>query len=223
MGHLRAFLRDLRVGRETAGFSALTSRILALTIERAFQNTRLIVIEQDLAEVTALEPPRGVTIRAFEGDWDAVEPILTSRGHDRFKTRIEAGRRCLIALRDERAIGYTWISPEIDREIEFLPLALPPNAAYLWDLFVILSERSEGIGSALTSARLAYARETGFTLGWRAIAPTNRPSLRTAEKTRAVRILGEIEARRRFGWTRFDERRAGGRALLTQSAARDGP
>jgi len=222
MGHVRTFLRDLRIGRETAGFPALTSQILALTIERVFQNMRLVVIEQDLAEVAALETPPGVTIREFDGDWDAVESILTSRGRERFETRIEAGRPCLIALRDGRAIGYTWISPVIDREIEFLPLALPPNAAYLWDLFVILSERSEGIGSALTSARLAYAREAGFTLGWRAIAPTNRPSLRTAEKTGAVRILGEIETRRRFGRTRFDERRAGERALLIQPAARDG-
>lgn len=174
-----------------------------------------MVIEQDLAQVTEVKAPAGVTVREFDGDWDAVAPILTSRGRRRFETRLAAGRPCLIALRDGRAIGYTWISPQIDREVEFLPLALPPTAAYLWDLFVISSERSAGIGSALTSARLAYAREAGFALGWRAISPTNRPSLRTAEKTGAVRILGEIEMRRRFGRTRFHEDRTGERALLT--------
>ena len=209
------FLRDVRVGIETAGTVGFASRILEEVTGRAYRRSRLIVIEQDVGAVTHVPRPGGVTVEPFEGDWVRVDPILTSRGRDRFSLRIEAGRHCLLAYRDGRVVGYTWISPEIDMEIEGLPLALPADAAYLWDLFVLHGQRSGGIGSALTSARLAYAREAGFRLGWRAISPTNRPSLRTAEKTGAVRILGEIEIRRSFGRTRFREARTGDRALLT--------
>jgi ribosomal protein S18 acetylase RimI-like enzyme len=83
-----------------------------------------------------------------------------------------------------------------------LPLAFPSSAAYLWNLYVLPSERSSGIGSALASARLQLTRESGFREGWRMVAPTNAPSLRTVQKTAAAtRVVGEIRFLQLLGHT----------------------
>lgn len=196
---ISSYVRDLRTlpadaltGWRTAGWAGLRSQVAIRTLDRIYFKLRYLVIEQDLSEVRAVRPPEGVGIVPSDGDRRRLDSILTSRARAAFDARIAAGRTCLVALREERPIGYTWISGRIDPEIEFLPLALPDDAAYLWDLFVIRSERGQGIGSALTSARLAAAKQLGYRLGWRAVSPTNRPSLRTAEKTGVVRLLGEI-------------------------------
>lgn len=215
---LRSIVEDVRLGWRTAGFSEYASQVVSETLGHAFQTRRYMVIEQDLRQIKEVPPPDGVEIAPFDGNWSELRNILTRRGIARFRTRLAAGRTCLIARGDGRALGYTWISPGVDTEIEFLPLALPDDAAYLWDLFVAYGERGLGVGSALTSARLMFAREAGFGLGWRAISPDNRPSVRTAEKTGAVRVLGEITYVRRFGRTGFREMRSMDRPLLRSGA-----
>jgi ribosomal protein S18 acetylase RimI-like enzyme len=75
-----------------------------------------------------------------------------------------------------------------------LPFEFPSDAAYLWNLYVLPSERSNGTGTALAQARLRLARELGFREGWRMVAPSNRPSLRTVEKSgTGTRIVGELQ------------------------------
>ena len=196
---ISSYVRDIRtlpadalIGWRTAGWTGLRAQLTVRTLDRIYFRLHYLVIEQDLGEVRSLGPPAGVVIEAAGGDWRELGSLLTSRGREAFDARIAAGRTCLVARRAGRPIGYTWISGRADPGIEFIPLALPPDAAYLWDLFVVRSERGRGIGSALTSARLAAAREMGYQLGWRAVSPDNRPSLRTAEKTGAVRLVGEV-------------------------------
>ena len=111
-----------------------------------------------------------------------------------FRTRHDAGRTCLLAWRGGRAIGYTWFSGRMGPDVTVCPLPLPPHAAYLYDLFVLPSERSSGVGSALVSARLRLARDRGFTEGWRMISVGNHASLKTVEKTRGAgtRVVGEM-------------------------------
>ena len=213
-GALRSLYRDIRIGVRTAGLSEFGSQVLAETIGRVHEQQRLLVIEQDLAVVREVRTPEGVEIEPFTGDWAGLSPIMTSRAMARFRKRFDAGRTCLLAHREDRPIGYTWISHSMDPDIEFLPLALPEDAAYLWDLFVIRGERGSGTGSALTSARLAAARSSGFKLGWRAISPDNKPSVRTAEKTGSVRIIGELTYRRALKRVNFSEDLYGERPIL---------
>ena len=216
-GALRSLVREVQLGYQTAGLSGFSSQVVSETLGRAYQKHRYMVIEQDLQQTQEVRSPEGVEIVKFDGDWSEVLPILTRRGMARFRARLAAGRTCLVAREDGRALGYTWISPRVDTGIEFLPLALPENAAYLWDLFVIRSARGRGVGSALTSARLVFARDSGFGRGWRAISPDNRPSVCTAEKTGSVRILGEITFVRWLGRAQFRETRDGDRPLLRDS------
>jgi GNAT superfamily N-acetyltransferase len=66
-------------------------------------------------------------------------------------------------------------------------------------------ERGRGVGSALVSARLSAARERGHRRAWRVIAPENRPSLRTIEKSSggAARVVGSLTYVTFFGRMRL--------------------
>ena len=212
-------IRDIVVGVRTAGLGAFARQVRDTLTGHLYSNARLMVIEQRLQEITHRPSPDGVSIRRLEGDRDALAPILTSRARTRFDLRLDAGRVCLVAWRGEAPVGYTWISPTIDPSIEELPLALPDDAAYMWDLFVLRGERGSGIGSALTSARLEWGRDAGYAVGWRAISPDNRPSIRTAEKTGRMVVLGEIRVRRLRGKVRYEEERYTDRPLLQPGTA----
>jgi ribosomal protein S18 acetylase RimI-like enzyme len=113
----------------------------------------------------------------------------------RFRTLLARGRRCLIAWRDETPVGYAWLADQIGPDVVVwpLPLEFPASAAYLWNLYVLPAERSNGIGSALARARLRVAKENGFREGWRMVSPSNEPSLRTVRKSASgTRTVGEI-------------------------------
>lgn len=212
-------LRDVLVGVRTAGIGEFSRQVRDTLTDGLYRRARLMVIEQRLDDLTHRPPPDTVSIRRLDTGPDSLHPILTSRARARFDARLGAGRTCLVAWRGEDPVGYTWISPTVDPSIEELPLALPGDAAYMWDLFVLRSARGSGIGSALTSARLEWGRDAGYAAGWRAISPTNRPSIRTAEKTGRMVVLGEIRVRRAFGATRFEEERFADRPLIRPGVA----
>ena len=183
---IRSLPSDLAVAWRTDGRAGLRA---LLPIGRLYIRRHFLVIEQELREVIEVAPPPGVEIEPAGEDCARLRPILRSRQLALFDRRLAAGRTCLIATREGRPVGYTWISERVDLALEHHPLALPPDAAYLWDLFVVKDERGSGIGSALVSARLALARSRGHRVGWRLGSPDNRASLRTAEKTGKVKIF----------------------------------
>ncbi|MFN2433325.1 MAG: N-acetyltransferase family protein [Gemmatimonadota bacterium] len=177
------------------GLPGAWKQISQRTLHRLYRRGRLLVVRQELARVRECAPPPGIEIRPLrEHEWPAFRALTTQRRWERFRIALESGRTCLVAWRGPEPVGYTWISATISPEIEMHPLPLPPDGAYLWDLYVLPAERNGGVGSALVSARLAYARARGFRTGWRLISPRNRPSLRTLEKTSGsgTRIVGEL-------------------------------
>jgi GNAT superfamily N-acetyltransferase len=111
---------------------------------------------------------------------------------DGFRRLQANGRICLVAWRDGRAVGYAWVAERLGPDVTRCPIPLPPHAAYLWDLYVVPSERGNGVGTALAAARLTAARERGFREGWRMIGPDNAASLRTLRSGRALRVVGEV-------------------------------
>lgn len=207
-----SFPKDGRIAWRTSGWSGVKN---LLPYGRIYRGGKLLVIEQDLEKVESITPPEDVEIALFDGDVSRLSSILPTAKREVFKARFAAGRSCLLASRSSGVVGYTWLSPRIDTDIELLPLALPDNAIYLWELFVPLSERGGGIGSALTSARLSLAREWGFRFGWRAVSPQNKPSMRTVEKTGSPRVLGELSWYQLLGRFHATEVRYGDRPILS--------
>ncbi len=178
-----------------AGAAGAWVELRQRTLDRVYVRSRLLVIEQDLDGATDVPPPSGVTIRrAGSGDIERLATLASPLTMARLRRAASRGRTCLVALRGGRPVGYTWISARLDPDLERYPLPLPPNAAYLWDLYVVPEERDRGIGSALVSARLRHARVAGFRVGWRAIEDGNLASLRTLARTggRSARVVGEL-------------------------------
>lgn len=169
--------------------------VAARTLHRLFRRGRLLIVEQDLATVPHIPPPADVHIEPLLAtQLGELEAVVGRRRLARLQRAAARGRVCLAARRPGRIVGYTWIAETMDRELDICALPMPPDAAYLLDLYVLPEERSRGLGSALVSARLRHARERGFQRAWRLIEPTNRASLRTLEKTsaRGTRLLGEL-------------------------------
>jgi GNAT superfamily N-acetyltransferase len=190
----RTFPRDAALAYRNGGVREIWKAIAPRTVYRVIRTGRLVVFAQRLDQAPDIQPPEGVSIASVTaGDWDALTALVPQREMPRFRSLVAAGRHCLVAWRGRQPIGYAWVAERIGPDVTQVPLALPPDAAYLWDLYVVPTERCHGIGSALASARCRIARERGFREGWRMIAPTNHASVRTLVRSGpAIRVIGEF-------------------------------
>jgi GNAT superfamily N-acetyltransferase len=204
---LRDLPRDAALGWREQGIRGVGAELRRVTLGQVRWSNRYLIIERRLADVSHADPPAGVRIDAFQGpDWSVLAPIAPARALRAFRERSERGERtCIVAWRDGRPVGYTWLSASIEREIEALPLALPDDAVYGWHLHVAPRSRGAGIGTALVRARLLHARARGFRREWRAIRADNRPAVRTAVKTGGeLLVVGTASLTKRLGGTSAD-------------------
>jgi GNAT superfamily N-acetyltransferase len=170
---------------------------LERTVHGAVRWGRVLVINQRLDELCELPPPSGVNIRRLErGDLPVLGDLVSGIEAGHFADHTARGRVCLVAWRDGRPIGYGWMADRFGSDMTAIacPLALPPTATYLWNLYVAPDQRGHGVGSALSLARLLLARERGLREAWRMIEPSNHASLRIVTKTGgpSTRIIGEF-------------------------------
>ena len=202
----RSFPADAVLSYQLAGIRGIWDTLADRTLHRVLRTGHVVVFAQLLESAPEVPPPPGVAIRALsDNDWPALSKIVTQRSLVAFRALAANGRHGVVAWRGPEPIGYGWVAERIGPDVSAYPLALPPYAAYLWDLYVVPAERSSGVGSALASARVQLARGLGFREGWRMIAPSNGASLRTLAKTgpdtrtvgelRYIKILASIHAR----------------------------
>lgn len=189
----RTFPADAHAAWEREGARGVWTEVAYRSVYRLARWSRSYVIEQDVAGGRELRVP-GVVVEPFEGPWDRLGTLATGRELALMAMIRERGRTCFVAWRGGRPVGYTWCSERMEPDIEIYQLPLPPDAAYLWNLYVPPAERSGGIGSALASSRLAWAHARGLRRGWRVIRRDNAASLRTVDKTSGghARVLGEL-------------------------------
>jgi GNAT superfamily N-acetyltransferase len=185
---------DLALGYRNEGFRGAWEALAPRTIHRVFRASRLMVFAQSLERIPAVEPPSGVRIaRLVAEELPALAPIAGVRDRERFRRLLDIGCIGHAAWRGALPVGYAWVATEMRPEVSQCPLDLPPYAAYLWDLYVVPSERCNGVGSALAAERLRTARTLGRTEGWRMIEPRNSASLRTLRRTAvSTSTVGEV-------------------------------
>ncbi len=193
---LKTLPGDARLAYRHEGVRGVWKAVATRSLHRLIRTGRVIVFAQSIGEGPQIAPPPGVMIRmAGLSDRPAFASLAGEREGARFEQLLRNGRHCLIAWRGEKPVGYAWIAGHAGPDVTFwpLPFGLPANAAYLWNLYVLATERSAGIGSALAQARLQFARERGFEEGWRMVAPANTASLRTVRKSAAgTRVVGQV-------------------------------
>jgi GNAT superfamily N-acetyltransferase len=176
------------------GWRGVWDTLALRTIHRLFRTSHVLIFAQSLENAADVALPAGVRIAPLsEADWSALSTLITQRDQARFRALAGAGRHCVVAWRGTQPIGYGWVAEQIGPDVAVCDLPLPGHAAYLLDLYVLPSERSNGVGSALASARLRTARDLGFSEGWRMISPSNSASLRTLTKSgNGTRLIGEL-------------------------------
>jgi GNAT superfamily N-acetyltransferase len=190
---LRTFPADAGIAWANEGWRGVWDVLSSRTLHRLVRTERLIVFAQPLDDLPEVATPPGVTIAPLtERQLPMLTYLVGQRELDGFRTLLANGRHGLVAWRDGRAVGYAWVAERLGPDVTRCPIPLPPDAAYLWDLYVVPAERGNGVGTALASARLATARDRGFREGWRMIAPRNVASLRTLRSGSALRVVGEI-------------------------------
>jgi GNAT superfamily N-acetyltransferase len=175
----------------------LWQTIAERSVYRLIRWDRVLVIAQRLEEFREVEPPQGITIRqATEADLPVLLEAMSRRELERFSEYVKLGRSCFVAWEGAHPVGYAWNADRVtsDMTATACPLALPPTASYLWNLYVLPSQRGRGVGPALASARLRFARERGLKEGWTMIAASNHSSLRAVGKTAGpnTRVIGEL-------------------------------
>ena len=190
----KTFPGDAALAYQRGGVRDVWEEFARRTLHRLVEAGRCVVFAQPLDRLADIAPPEGVSISLInETGCDALAPLVSQRELDRFRVRLANGRHCLVAWRDARPIGYGWVADRVAPDVTVVPLPLPPDAAYLWDLYVSPAERCNGIGSALASARCQLARGRGVREGWRMIAPSNHASIRTLVRSGpGARVVGEI-------------------------------
>jgi GNAT superfamily N-acetyltransferase len=190
----KTFPADAALSYQLTGMRGVWDALADRTTRRVVRAGHVVVFAQLLESALQVPSPAGVAIRPLTGDdWPALSKIATQRSLASFRQRAANGGHGLVAWRGSEAIGYGWVAERLGPDVTACPINLPPYAAYLWDLYVVPAERSNGVGSALASARVQLARGLGFREGWRMIAPSNRASLRTLAKTgRDTRTVGEL-------------------------------
>jgi len=188
---------DATLAYRRGGLVELWQAVAEWSIHRLVRWGRILVIVQRLDEFRDVAPPTGITIRrATPADLPALAEIMSRRDAERFGDYMARGLICFVAWEGDRPVGYAWNADRFtsDMTATACPLALPPTATYLWNLYVIRRRRGHGVGAALASARLRLARDRGLREGWTMIAPTNYGSLRAVGKTAGpnTRIIGEL-------------------------------
>ena len=161
---------DAAVGYRMEGMRGVWDAVACRTVHRVVRASRLTVFAQVLDHLPEVVPPAGVTVSRLGSDQvEALAPIAGERDRERFRGLLAVGCVGLVAWRAGRPVGYAWIARAMRPEVSLYPLALPAQASYLWDLYVIPAERRGGLGSALAGERLRTARELGFAEGWRMV------------------------------------------------------
>lgn len=219
------FVRDSADAWGDHGLGGLIQEWREWIVFPVFRHGSLIVIEQDLEEDRPEPLSQDVTVyRKSDADnWSGFASIANRRMIARMRRALIRGRNCIVACRDGRIIGYTWISDRVDSDLELFPIPLPKDAAYGWNLYVTPVERNAGVGSALVTARLNLARQLGFRRMWRAIDAKNAPTVRTVEKTwgSGSRIVGKLKYVKILVWSRgWLLRETDPRALVSTEATR---
>ena len=139
-------------------------RIVKEVLPLPFRSIEYVVVAQLLTEPIIVPQPRlPITIRlATIADLDRFDGIATFSEIKAYVKRFARGHICFIALHQDQLVGYNWVTPEVDPELEGAPVRLQPGDAYVGYAFMVPAYRGQGIMPALIAHRSRYLQERGY-------------------------------------------------------------
>ena len=93
--------------------------------------------------------------------------------------RLQAGRRCFVAIADGRTASYAWVSSGCEHvgELERV-FVLPDGDCYIWDCATVSDQRGRHLYTALLSHLLSLFKGEGVRRVWIGASRANRISIR---------------------------------------------
>lgn len=221
---LRTFPGEAARAWRHDGLSGVWEALASRTVHRVIRVWWGSLVEVELERIPSVEPPAGVVIRPLaDGDWPGLATLLDRRMLRHFERARSLGRRCVVAWRGERPIGYFWWSEGRDPELDQRGIDAPPDVVYVWFLYVARAERRRRLGLALLNAELPEGRGVrGLRTAWMAIAAGNERALAVARRFTPegeARIVGRLWTLKLLRWSRVGhDVRVVGRNLVRESA-----
>lgn len=203
---LRALPGDLRAAWRRHRWPGVREELLDRTLHRIHRTRRFYLFERDLV-VPVTTAPDGVSARLLTPeDLPAFARVASARDVARAARMLERGRECMAAWAGGAIVGWVWMCPRMEADLEYYPLPLPPGTVYFMDLYVLPGWRRSGLGVWIGLRARALCLERGYRSGWRLIETTNEGALRTFLKTATpdVRLVGVVRARKLLHHVRMD-------------------
>ncbi len=116
-----------------------------------------------------------------------------------FKKRLETDVVCLAVMDGDRVVAIDWFSHHRAVETELgLVVEMTPEVCYGYDLHEHPDYQSQGLGLALLSYTLKFAREMGYRKQYAIVHEHNHKMLSVSTQLMGMKKVGEIEVARVF-------------------------
>jgi acyl carrier protein/GNAT superfamily N-acetyltransferase len=156
-----------------------------------------LVLERELSDdLPRIPPPAGITIAAYDGA--SAAPLAgmwpetqAGRMGAHLRRRMQSGILCLAAWEDGQDV------------------ATRPGTCFGLGLYERRASRCRGIGLALLSASLPYARDLGFARQATIVLERNLPMIAAATQVLGFAVTGRAERSQRLGRVTWKWRRHG--------------
>lgn len=121
--------------------------------------------------------------------------------HRVFLKRWERGQVCLACLKDNRALGYIWIS-EIEERDERIGLTIRPerDETYGFDLYVLPEYRKCLIGFELVGQWLTCSRDAGKHVAIGVVETHNKPMLMLLRLAYGFKVWEQYDSLQFLSW-----------------------
>jgi acyl carrier protein/GNAT superfamily N-acetyltransferase len=164
-----------------------------------------LVLERELSgTLPQIALPSGITVAPYDGLSAApLAGIWTqtqaARMGAHLRRRMQGGMFCLAAWEEGRIVAYDLIGPTGAEDV-----ATRPGTCFGLGLYERRASRCRGIGLALLSASLPYARDLGFARQATIVLERNLPMIAAATQVLGFAVSGCAERSERLGrvtWT----------------------
>jgi GNAT superfamily N-acetyltransferase/acyl carrier protein len=169
-----------------------------------------LVLERELSgDLPQISPPDGIAIAPYDGV--AAAPLVgmwpetqARRMGAHLRRRMHSGILCLAAWEDGRIVAYDLIGPMGAEDV-----VTRPGTCFGLGLYERRAARCRGIGLALLSASLPYARELGFARQATIALERNLPMIAAATQVLGFAVTGRAERSELLGRITWKWRRHG--------------
>ena len=182
---------------EESAFS-LFKKILKYIKAKIFKISKVIIFELALVKsVSKVATELELSFRmASEKDINSMDEKhygYDSKGKQYSKDRLAKGDKCILALHNDKIIGYIWLMKDHMELSQYNHIPLPKNKAYTYNGFVLKKYRGKRVHAAMYAYIVDMLKKDGKRFVISEVDEANKPALKTKNNERGeFRKIGKI-------------------------------